>query len=87
MLTCREQSLTSFSLSLSLPRSLARSLALPAAAILECWMWRGEAGTGDERRRGGDRQDRKKKTVTVTTPSSTTKITDYLPTVYGFSCR
>lgn len=22
--------------------------SFPAAAILECWMWRGEAGTGDE---------------------------------------
>lgn len=32
--------------------SLSLSRALPAAAILECWMWRREAGTGDERRRG-----------------------------------
>lgn len=29
------------------------SLSLPAAAILECWMWRGEAGTADEKPRGG----------------------------------
>lgn len=39
----------------------------PAAAILECWMWRGEAGTGDEssgeRGVGQERGEKKKKST------------------------
>lgn len=52
----RQRSLLSRS---SSPSSL---LSFPAAAILECWMWRGEAGTGDES--SGERgvgQEREKK--------------------------
>lgn len=40
-------------------------LSFPAAAILECWMWRGEAGTGDESSgERGVRQEREKKNPT-----------------------
>ena len=75
----------------SLPLSPSLPPSLPAAAILECWMWRGEAGTSDEKKRergGGDRQERgKKNTEPVTTPGCTAEITDYLSTLYSFCCR
>lgn len=49
------------------------SFSLPEAAILECWMWRGEAGTGDERESEKGETGRSEKTLSESPSSSTSE--------------